>query len=102
MFFAGFPEFSTDDLTGFNNNAFCGDDFSFDGPNWDLSNVAGPSQPYTGVNVRGDLGNYPDPQNVQGDLNSYPDFQTPATIPTSLYQTHGVFSNRGKSSRVLQ
>ena len=77
MFFSEFPEFNLDDLTGFNNNNFCGDNFGFDGFNWDSSNVAGQSQSYTGVDVR-------------GDLNNYPDFLTPTTAPISLYPTQEV------------
>jgi hypothetical protein len=83
MLFSGFPEFNIDDITGFNNNSYCGDSFHFDGINWDLSNDAGPSQPYMGVDV-------------QGDLNNYPDFHTPATAPVSLYPTNEVFPNEGK------
>jgi len=86
MFFSGFPEFNIDDLTGLGNNNYCEGNLDFDGSDWYLSNVAGPSQPYVGVDV-------------QGDLNNYPDFATPLTAPTSLDPTHGIFSNEGKSRR---
>jgi len=89
MLFSEFPDFNIDDLTGFDNNNYCGDNPGFDRFNWDSSNVAGPSQPYTGVDVR-------------GDLNNYPDFPTPATAPTSLYPTHGVFPEEGKLYFVSQ
>jgi len=83
MLFSEFPDFNLDDLTEFNNN-FCGDNFGFDGFNWDSSNVAGQSQLYTGVDVR-------------GDLNNYPGFPNPTAAPTSLYPTQGVFPDEGKS-----
>lgn len=84
MFFSGFPEFNIDDLTGVDNNSYCGDGFGFDQDNWYPSNVAGPSQPYTGAGV-------------WGDLDNYPDFPTPSTAPISLSPTHGVSLNEGKS-----
>ena len=83
MVFSEFPEFNLDDLTEFNDNNFCGDNFGFDGFNWDSSNVAGQSQPYAGVDVR-------------GDLNNYPDFLTPATAPISLYPTQEVLPEEGE------
>jgi len=83
MVFSEFPEFDLDDLTEFNDNNFCDDNFGFDGFNWDSSNVAGQSQPYTGVDVR-------------GDLNNYPDFLTPTTAPISLYPTQEVLPEGGE------
>ena len=84
MLFSEFPEFNIDDLTKLDNNNFGGNTFDFDRFSLDPSNVAGPSQPYMGVDVR-------------GDLDSYPEFPTPDTAPTSLYPTHGVFPDEGKS-----
>ena len=72
MPFSGFPEFNIDELTGFDSNNYSGDNFAFDEFDWELSNVAGPSQHYSRVNVR-------------GDLNNYPDFPSPLSTPTSLY-----------------
>ena len=83
MPFSGFPEFNTDELTGFDNNSYSGDSSAFCEFNWGLSNVAGSSQHYTGADIR-------------GDLNNYPDFPSPLSAPTSLYPTHGEFSNEGK------
>ena len=85
---SGFPEFNIDELTMFHNNNFSGDNSIFDEFDWSLPNEAGPSQPYTGVDV-------------QGDLNNYPEFLTPATAPTSLYPTHGVSFNEGKLLSIL-
>ena len=76
MPFSGFPEFNIGDLTGFDN-------LGFDRSNWDLSDVAGPSQHYSGADV-------------QGGLNGYQDFPSPLSAPTSLYPTHGEFPNEGK------
>ena len=83
MSFSGFPEFNIDDLTGFDNNSYGGDSFGFDRSNWDLPDVAGPSQHYSGADV-------------QGGLNGYQDFPSPFSAPTSLYPIHGEFSNEGK------
>ena len=84
-----FQEFNIDELTAFINNNTPGDNLGFDEFSWDSSNVVGQSQPgYTGVGV-------------WGDLNSYPDFPSPTSAPTSLYPTHGVFPNEGKSSYIL-
>jgi hypothetical protein len=55
--------------------------FNFDGLDW---NAAGPSQPYTGVEV-------------QGNINSYPETLTPFTAPISLYPDGAVFPDEGKS-----
>jgi len=76
-----FTELSYDDITW--NNLYS-DDLGFNGPCWDQSNVAGPSQPYTGVDVLGDYGNYPA-------------FRCPSTAPVSLYPTHEVPYDEGKS-----
>ena len=84
MFFDEFPEFNIEGLTGLDNNSFCDNNFDFEEFHWDMSNVAGPSQPYAGVDVR-------------GDLDSYPRFPSPDSAPTSLYPTQGVFPNEGKS-----
>ena len=83
MPYSGFPEFNIDDLTGFDNNTHGSDDFDFGGFNWDLSKVAGPSNPYMGADV-------------WGDLNDYPDFPSPSTAPTSLYPTHRASPEEGK------
>ena len=48
MFPSGFTGFDINNLPGLHNDGYC-DDFGFNGPDW---NVAGPSQPYTGVDVR--------------------------------------------------
>ena len=66
----------------FNINDFAGldDSLDFNWLNWDS---ASPSQPYPGVDVQGDLGNYPNPL-------------TPSTAPTSLYPTDRVLSSEGK------
>jgi len=85
MSFDAFPEFNYDDLTWFENNSIYGDDLGFSGLSWDQSNVAGPSQPYTGVGVFGDF--------------NYPDFPSPSTAPTSLYPTQGVPPDEGKLYR---
>jgi hypothetical protein len=88
MFTGGLPGFDINDLTGFKNNSH--DDFGFDGFDWEiLSNTAGPSQPYTGVDI-------------QGDLSKYPDFLSPSSAPTSLYPAQGVVQNEGKLCRTSQ
>lgn len=79
MFPSGFTGFDINNLPGLHNDGYC-DDFGFNGPDW---NVAGPSQPYTGVDVRGDLINYPA-------------FPSPSTVPISLYPSHGAWPNEGK------
>ena len=84
MFSNGFPEFDINDLTTFEDNSYCGYDFGFDGFNWENPlSVAGPSQPYTGAEVR-------------GDLTAYPNFPSPSSAPTSLSPTYGVLPNEGK------
>jgi hypothetical protein len=74
MFPNEFLGFDINDLTELNNNSYCDDNLGFDGLNWD---GAGPSQPYSGVGV-------------QGDLDDYPNSPTPSTAPTSFYPTYGV------------
>ena len=86
MSFSGFPEFNIDDLTMMHSNNFYGDNSVFNEFDWN-SLDAGISQPYMGVDV-------------QGDLNSYPEFPSPNSAPTSLYPTHGVSTNEGKSSYI--
>lgn len=86
MFSNNFLEFDINDFTGSNNNGYCDDNLGLDGFNW---SGAGPSQPYFGVDV-------------QGDLNDYPNFPTPSTAPTSLYPTNETFSNEGKSCCVFR
>jgi len=80
----GIPEFNFDDLTIVDYD-YCSANFGFDGLDYqaDLSQVAGPSQPYTGVEVL-------------GDSHNYPDIPSPSTTPTSLYLAHGTYSNEGK------
>ena len=82
MFPNDFPGLNINDLTGLNNNSYCDDNLGFYGLNW---NGAGPSQPYLGVDV-------------QGNLDNYPKFSTPSTTPTFSYPTHGVFPDEGKLS----
>ena len=72
--------FNIDDLTGLDNRSCYDDNLGFDGLIWD---GAGPNQPYLGVDVR-------------GDLDNYPSFLTPFTAPTSLHPTDGAFPNEGK------
>ena len=63
---------NANDFTSFNNNNYCGGNFDFSGFDYlDSSNVAGPSQTYTGADVL-------------GDFNSYPDYFDPSTAPTSI------------------
>jgi len=80
MFTGRFPGFDINDLTVFDNNNH-DHVFGFDGVDWEvLSNVAGPSQPYTRV----------------GDLKNYPDFPSPSSAPTSLYPAEGAIQNKGE------
>ena len=81
MFSNEFLGFDINDLIGLNTNTYFDNNFGLDGLNW---NVAGPSQPYTGADV-------------YGDLNSFPDLFAPSTVPTSSYPDHGAFLNEGKS-----
>ena len=87
MFTSGLPGLDIDGLTGFNNNNYCGNNLSFDGSFWE--NTAGPSQPYTGVEV-------------QGDLSNYPAFPSPSSAPTTLYPARGLVGTRGKLCRASQ
>ena len=88
MSFSGFPEFNINEPTGFDDNSCSGGNFAFDEFDWELSNVAGPSQHYSRVNVRGDL--------------NYPDFPSPLSAPTSLYPSHGESHDKGKLDRTSQ
>ena len=81
MFPGEYPSFDINDLIWPNNDSGCDANFDFNGLDW---NAAGPSQPYTGADV-------------YGDLNSYPDFFATSTTPTSLYPGYEAFSNEGKS-----
>ena len=81
MFSNEFLGFDFSDLAGLNDFTHYDGNFNFDGFDW---NAAGPSQPYTGVEV-------------QGNVNSYPEFLTPFTAPTSLYPDCGIFTDEGKS-----
>ena len=81
MFPDGYLGFDINDLIWSNNDTGYDTSFDLNSLNW---NVAGPSQPYTGADVH-------------GNLNSYPDFFAPSTTPTSLYPGYGSFSNEGKS-----
>jgi len=83
-----FPEFNIDDLTGFDTSYCYGNDLGYEGLNWDQSSGAGPSQPYGGVDVF-------------GDVNNYPDFPSPSTAPISLYQTNGELPDEGKPCATL-
>ncbi|KAF9644274.1 hypothetical protein BDM02DRAFT_996185 [Thelephora ganbajun] len=89
MYSSGFTEFNIDYLAGFSNDSYRGDGLDFNEPNWDLPNFAGPSQPYTGVDV-------------QGDLNNYPDFLTPSTAPISLYPANEVYPDEEYQSPFYQ
>ena len=80
MFSNEFLGFDFSGLAGSNDHTHYDGNFNFDGLGW---NVAGPSQPYTGVEI-------------QGNVNSYPDFLTPFTAPISLYPDCGVFTDEGK------
>ena len=84
MFPNEFPAFDINDFAEFDNN--CDDNLGIGGLNWE---GAGPSQAYLGGGV-------------QGDLVPYPDFPSPSTAPTSLYPTHGVFTDEGKFCCVSQ
>ena len=81
---SGFPEFDVNELTASHNDNSYYNDSIFD---WNLLNSAGPSQPYMGADV-------------QGDLNDYPQFLTPATAPISLHPTHEVSLDEGKLSHI--
>ena len=84
MFTSGIPGFNINDFTIFNNNNY-DDIFGFDGFDWENpSSAAGPSQPYTGVDV-------------QGDLKNYPEFPSPSSAPTSLCPAQRAIANEGKS-----
>ena len=86
MTFNTFPEFNFDDLAWFQNNSIYGDVLDFNGPSWDQMNVAGPSQPYTGVDVL-------------GDFNNYPDFPGPSTTQIPLDPAYGFLPDEGKLYR---
>ena len=77
MFTDTFLGFNINNLTGLNN--YDGD-FDLGGLDW---NVAGPSEPYTGLDVR-------------GDPNGHPNL-TPFSAPISLDPTHEDSLNAGKS-----
>ena len=84
MFSNEFLDFDINDIIEWNANAYSDGNFDLNGLNW---NVAGPSQPYTGADV-------------YGDLNSYPDFFAPPAVPTSsCLDPNGAFLNGGKSCR---
>ena len=84
MSFNTFPELNYDDIPWFENNNIYDGGFGFDGPSWDQPDVAGPSQPYTGVDVF-------------GDYNNYPEFPNPSTPSISLNPTYGMNPEEGKS-----
>jgi hypothetical protein len=85
MTFSGIPEFNFEDLTFPNNNSYYGANFGFDELNYlDPSKVAGPSEPYMGADVL-------------GELKNYPDFPPPSAAPISLNPAYGVYPNEGKS-----
>jgi len=86
MSFNTFQELNYDDLTWSKDSGVYGEDFGFNGPSWDQSNVAGPSQPYTGVDIF-------------GDFDDYPDFPSPSTVPAS-YPTNGVNLDEGELYRL--
>lgn len=81
MFNNEFPGFGLNDPIWSNNITGYDANFDINSFNW---NIAGPSQPYTGAVVH-------------GNLNSYPDFFAQSTTPTSLYPGYGDFYNEGKS-----
>jgi len=79
---SGISDFNIDDLFNYD---YCTGNFGFDGSGYsvDPSQVAGPSQPYTGAEV-------------SGNLHEYSDFPSPFTAPTSLYPVHQTYTNEGK------
>ena len=84
MFYNGIPQSYLEDITTFDNDNY-GENFGFSGFSYlDPSNVAGPSQIYTGAEV-------------MGNWNSYPDFPTPSSVPTSLDPPNGLDLHEGKS-----
>ena len=83
MFSNEFFDFDINDFIWSNTNTYFDGNFDLDGLNW---NVAGPSQPYAGADV-------------YGDLNSYPDFVAPTTAPNPSYPDYGAFPNEGKPYR---
>ena len=85
MTLSGIPGFNFDDLTDVDDNNHYEGHFGFDNIGYlDPSNFAGPSLPYAGVDIL-------------GDLNDYPDFPSAFAAPTSLYPANGACLNEGKS-----
>ena len=93
MSFSGIPESTASQLTmatAYNDNSYCEGSLGLGGFSYlDPSNIAGPSQPYFGVDV-------------WGDFNNYPDFATPSSAPTSLLQVNRGYPSEGKSYFILQ
>lgn len=66
------PQWDVNHLTTSDNTTYGDGNFDLSGFNYlDPSNVSGPSQAYTGVDV-------------MGGFNSHPDYPTPFTAPMSL------------------
>ena len=86
MSFSGIPEFTIDQLAPtYDDNSYCGNNLGLDEFSYlDSSNIAGPSQPYFGVDV-------------WGDFNNYPNFPSPSSAPMSLFQLDGGYPSEGKS-----
>jgi hypothetical protein len=88
MFPIGIPQYDLNDLKFFDKN-ICGD-FNFDNFNYlEPSNVAGQNQTYTGVEV-------------MGDLYNYPRCHSPSPAPVSLDPRIRSYPNAGKSCRTFQ
>jgi hypothetical protein len=82
----GIPQSSSDYLAVFDNNN--GGDFGFDEFNyWDSSNVADPSQAYSGVNV------------IVDSNTAY--YHVPSTVPASLNLAYESYPNGGRSRRTF-
>ena len=119
MAFTEFPTFNIEDIVGLNTNGphdaynlslniACpsqpdtttdawGGWTDFGVPCWDLSALGGPSQSYAGVEVWGDLNNYPDLPLPLGA----PEPLSPNSAPTSLYPANGVVPGEGRSYQIL-
>ena len=81
---SGNSEFNIDQLTAYNNNSYCENNLNLDGFSYlNPSDIAGPSQPYFGTDV-------------WGDINNYPNFPTPSSAPMSLLPFNGGYLNEGK------
>ena len=91
MSFSGIPESTASQLTtAHDDNSYCEGNLGLGGFSYlDPSNIAGPSQPYFGVDV-------------WGDFSNYPDFASPSSAPMSLFPVNGGYPSEGKSYFVPQ